>query len=255
MNLSNGNAVEVLPPVNARLMACKGTSRVTRADLALIDTPASTDTFQTVPHKTFIDEVEKSLQYRRIRIIKDDYAVSNDGMKMFALLVLNADHEGVQFAIGLRTANDKSMSLAMTAGYQVTVCSNMMFTGEFKPLSAKHTKHFDLIESVSLGIDRIQRGFEPLRSQIDAKRTTELSETEAMTVVYKAFMQYKFPVTLMKTVHKEFFVAPSYDQFKPSTLWSLENAFTTAFKQLQPVRQFEMTARLGKFMRVCTAPF
>lgn len=62
-------------------------------------------------------------------------------------------------------------------------------------------------------------------------------------------MTYRLPVKLMKTVHKEFFVQPSHDEFKERTLWGLENAFTTSFKQLQPVRQYEMTARLGKFLQ------
>jgi hypothetical protein len=60
-------------------------------------------------------------------------------------------------------------------------------------------------------------------------------------------MHRKFPVTLMKTVHQEFF-EPSYDEFKPRTLWSLENSFTSAFKKLNPVSQFQATARLGKFL-------
>jgi hypothetical protein len=66
-------------------------------------------------------------------------------------------------------------------------------------------------------------------------------------------MESRFPVKLMKTVHREFFVAPSYDEFKPQTVWSLSNAFTTAFKDLAPVRQYEMTARLGKFLTQYTA--
>ncbi|HVG29009.1 MAG TPA: hypothetical protein VM864_04745 [Pyrinomonadaceae bacterium] len=61
-------------------------------------------------------------------------------------------------------------------------------------------------------------------------------------------MNYRFPVKLMKTVHREFFVSPSHAEFEQRTVWSLENAFTTAFKTLQPVRQYEMTARLGKFL-------
>ncbi len=55
-------------------------------------------------------------------------------------------------------------------------------------------------------------------------------------------------MSLMRSVHHEFFVAPSYDEFKPKTLWSLENSFTSIFKKLKPVAQFEATAKLGKFL-------
>lgn len=53
--------------------------------------------------------------------MRDEYAVSPDGMRLFGLLELNSEYEGLRFA--------------------------------------KHTKHFDLIESLPVGVDRIQRGF------------------------------------------------------------------------------------------------
>jgi hypothetical protein len=252
---TNGEA-EILPPdpnVNAKLMAHCGTQKVTRLDLTALPVPESTETFKPIPHALLIDRLEEALAFRHISITRDEYAVSKDGMRMFGLLELNADHEGVRFAIGLRTANDKSMRLGMVAGFRVFCCDNMSLSGDFKPLLAKHSKNFDLTESLSIGGDRIQRGWEPLRRMIDAKRTLQLTEGQAQNVIYNAFMRERFPVKLMKAVHQEFFIAPSYDEFKMSTLWSLENAFTTSFKQLQPVRQYEMTARLGKFLKPYTS--
>lgn len=101
----------------------------------------------------------------------DEYAVSPDGMKLFGLLELNSEYEDVRFAIGLRNANDKSMRLGMVAGCRVFVCDNMTPSGDFKPLLAKHTKNFDLTESLALGVDRIQRNWQSLRAAIDFKRT------------------------------------------------------------------------------------
>jgi hypothetical protein len=247
-------APELLSPVNATLLSnARKTQRVTRAELALLETPPATDTFQPISHARLIESLEESLSLRLIRIKREEYAVSPDGMKLFGLIELNAEFQGVRFAIGLRNANDKSMRLGMVAGYRVFVCDNMALGGDFKPLLAKHSKRFDLVESVSIGVDRIQRGFQPLRQLIDGMRARELSTDEARSIIYRAFMENRFPVKLMKTVHREFFVAPSYVEFKPSTVWSLSNAFTTAFKELAPVRQYEMTARLGKFLTQYTA--
>ncbi len=67
-------------------------------------------------------------------------------------------------------------------------------------------------------------------------------------MIYRAFLIDKFPMSLMRSVHHEYFVAPSYDEFKPRNLWSLENSFTSVFKKLKPVAQFEATAKLGKFL-------
>jgi hypothetical protein len=34
----------------------------------------------------------------------------------------------------------------------------------------------------------------------------------------------------------------------PRTIWSLSNAFTSAFKELDPIPQFRATAKLGEFL-------
>ena len=241
---------EVVTPVSGRLLSDgRKTQKVTRAELALIETPSSTDTFQPIPHARLIDSLEESLSFRHITITREEFALSPDGMKLFGLIELNAEFQGVRFAIGLRNANDKSMRLGMVAGYRVFICDNMALGGDFKPLLAKHTKHFDLVESVSIGVDRIQRGFQPLREMITLMRTHEITTGEAQSLIYRAFMENRFPIKLMKAVHQEFFIAPSHDEFKQPTMWSLSNAFTTAFKDLAPVRQYELTAKLGKFLQ------
>jgi hypothetical protein len=241
--------------MDATLMTHVGARKVARQELSLVPTPPATDTFKPIAHAALIDELENSLAFRHIRIERDEYAVSPDGMRLFGLLELDAEYEGVRFAIGLRNANDKSMRLGMVAGYRVFVCDNMALSGDFKPLLAKHTKHFDLVESLSIGVDRIQRGFGPLRDAITFKRSYRLRDDEARSMIYQAFMENRFPLKLLKTVHHEFFVAPSHDEFKPQTVWSLENAFTTAFKELKPVRQYEATAKLGKFLGPYTQAF
>jgi hypothetical protein len=42
-------------------------------------------------------------------------------------------------------------------------------------------------------------------------------------------------------VHREFFIAPSFEEFKEKTVWSLKNAFTTAFKKLKPDQPYQST--------------
>lgn len=236
------------PKVDATLMVHAGATKITRDDLAGIETPPETDTFKPVPHHVLVEALEESLAFRRITIEREEYAVTPDGMKLFGLVELNAEFDGVRFAIGLRNANNKSMRLGMVAGMKVLICDNMALSGDFKPLLAKHSKNFDLIESVSLGVDRIQRGFEPLKKAIEFKRGFQMRPMDAQALIYRAFMVQRFPIKLMKQVHKEFFIKPSFDEFRPQTLWSLENAFTTSFKQLLPVKQYEATAKLGKFL-------
>ncbi|HEX8289195.1 MAG TPA: hypothetical protein VF556_14435 [Pyrinomonadaceae bacterium] len=199
-----------------------------------------------------VDSLEEALNLRNFRIVRSSFAASPDRMKLFGLLEINATTEGVRFAIGLRNSNDKSMRLGLVAGYKVKVCDNMMFEGEFKPMLAKHTKGLDLIESVSIGVDRIHRGFEPLSRSIKTKRLTQITDDEARVLIYQVFLEEKFPITLIKDVHRNYF-EPPHKEFGERTLWSLENAFTESFKELVPIRQYEMAAKLGKFVQPVVA--
>jgi hypothetical protein len=69
-------------------------------------------------------------------------------------------------------------------------------------------------------------------------------------VIYEAFVEGGLcvPQYLARTVHDRYF-NPIHEEFAPRTLWSLSNAFTSAFKDLEPVPQFKATARLGEFLQ------
>jgi hypothetical protein len=106
-----------------------------------------------------------------------------------------------------------------------------------------------------MGVDRIQRGWQPLREAIEFKRRHPLADSNAQSLIYRAFMENKFAVKLLRAVHREFFISPSYEEFRDKTVWSLENAFTTAFKELRPAQQYQATAKLGKFLQPFTPAF
>ena len=149
------------------LLAHCGSNKLTRQELSIIPTPEGTLTHHPLPHHEIVEALLEALAFRHISVVRDEYAVSQDGMKMFGVLDLEAAIEGCRFSIGIRNANDKSMRLAMTVGYRVFVCDNMAFQGDFSPVLAKHTKLFSLVDAVSVGVDRMQRNFEPMRRQIE----------------------------------------------------------------------------------------
>ena len=96
---------------------------------------------------------------------------------------LETEMNGCRFSIGVRNSYDKSMRLATTSGYRVFVCSNMAFSGDFTPVLAKHSKSFSLIDCVSVGIDRMQRNFEPMRKQVEVWQRSELADVRAKDVI------------------------------------------------------------------------
>jgi hypothetical protein len=52
---------------------------------------------------------------------------------------------------------------------------------------------------------------------------------------------------LLPEIHRLYF-EPQYPEFSARTMSSLSNAFTSAFKKLDPVPQFKATAKLGAFL-------
>ncbi len=230
------------------LISGRETTLINRSALRHLPVPEATATFQPIPHHQLVEQIHESLSYRRLQVVREEFAVSPDGMKLFGLIELNVEYSGVRFAIGLRNSNDKSMRVGLVAGYRVMVCENKMLTGDFNPLLAKHSKNFNLIDALSIAVDRIQRNIAGVEKSIEFKKHYELDEESARNMIYRAFLVDKFPMSLMRSLHHEFFIAPSFEEFKPRNLWSLENAFTNCFKKLKPVQQFEATAKLGKFL-------
>jgi hypothetical protein len=119
----------------------------------------------------------------------------------------------------------------------------------FTPVLAKHTKSFNLVDTLSVGVDRIQRNFEPLQRQVETWRKTQITDDTARLIFYSAFIDGRLeaPRSLLPEVHRLYF-EPQYPEFSARTMWSLSNAFTSAFKKLDPVPQFKATPKLGGFL-------
>jgi hypothetical protein len=61
----------------------------------------------------------------------------------------------------------------------------------FTPVLAKHTKSFNLVDTLSIGVDRIQRNFEPLQRQVETWRKTQITDDTAKLIFYSAFIDGK----------------------------------------------------------------
>jgi len=225
------------------------TAKLTRQQLAAVATPLGTATHRPVPHAEVVEALVETLGFRHIGVVHEEFAVSKDGMKMFGVLDLDTGMHGCRFSIGVRNAHDKSMRLAMTVGYKVFVCENMAFSGDFQPVLAKHSKHFSLQNALSIGVDEMQRNFDGMRRQVDSWKEAQLTDVAAKLVIYRAFIEsdLEVPRHLARPVH-DFYFSPQHEEFQPRTLWSLSNAFTSAFKQLEPIPQFRATAKLAGFL-------
>jgi hypothetical protein len=223
--------------------------KIGRSQLAQIPVPEATSTHKPVPHHVIVEALAETLSFRHIRVVNEEYAVSFDGMKMFGVLDLETQMEGCRFSIGIRNSHDKSLRLGLTAGLRVFVCSNMAFSGEFHSCPGEAYEELQPDRHACSGCGPDQRGFEPMRRQVEEWREAQITDERAKLIPYAAFIDGKLeaPRTLLPEVHRLYF-QPEYEEFSPRTMWSPSNAFTSAFKELDPIPQFKATAKLGAFL-------
>src|SRR5712692_9492334 len=72
------------------------------------------------------------------------------------------------------------------------------------PVLAKHSKSFSLVDAISVGVDRMQRNFEPMRRQVETWRAQQLTSATAKLIIYRAFIEDELdaPKHLARRVHK-----------------------------------------------------
>lgn len=220
-----------------------------RQDLKDLATPERTSTHVPIPHCRFVETLAESLHYRHLEIVAEEYAVSHDGMRFFGVLTLSVEESGVRIAVGLRNSHDKSFSLGLTVGRRVLVCDNLALFGDYMPVMRKHTKGVEIEAVLAVAVDQMQRNFEPMRRQIDFFRGCDLSDQRAKLIICDAFLggMADLPKHLGTVVYDHYFV-PKYPEFEPRTMWSLENAFTSALKELEPVARLRAVGRLAPFL-------
>ena len=234
------------------LIAGSDTSgKLTREELALVPTPQSTPTHQVIPHIDIVHSLEEQLGFRHIAIASEEYAVTKDGTNFFGVMTLDQGMDGASFALGVRNSHTKQFRLSIVVGLRIFVCSNLSFAGDFNIVLAKHSKNFSLRNTISIGIDEAQRGFGPMQIQVSRWKETQVSDDQAKLTIFDAFVLGKLdaPKHLTRQVWKNWH-EPAHDEFRPRTVYSLQNAFTSAFGAfLDPIPHYRATAGLGRFFQ------
>lgn len=223
---------------------------LSRQELIALPTPAGTATHRPVPHHEVVQALVETLKFRHIAPVKEQYCVDKTGMKLFGTMELETTFHGCRFALGIRNSHDKSMSLGITVGYRVMVCENLAFHGDYTPVMRKHTRNFNLADALSIGVDNIQRNFEPMVKDVERWQDCQITDTSAKLLIYEAFVEgaMDIPKHLMRPTH-DYYFQPPHEEFTPRTLWSLNNSFSGAAKQLEPIPRQRAAAEIGSFFQ------
>lgn len=232
--------------VNGQLLSHVDTDLVTRDQLAVIPAPEPTRTWRPIPHIELVQTLQQALWENRIGIREEKFALRRDGSTLFGVLQLAyEDTPDGQAALGIRTSNDKSMSIQICAGLSVFVCDNLVFRGDLIALNRKHTVGLNLRTELMGAVCRFQEHFGRLTGEIQDLKARRLADPDAKVLIHDIFVRGIFPLRFLPEVSTSYF-QPTVEAWKDRTYWSLHNAFTLAAKQMPISTRLPAIQELGR---------
>lgn len=230
------------------LLAHSGARQISREKLNTIEPPRGTRTWKPIGHDELVSALEAELGWRGLSIRAEAFAVQRSGAVLFGVLDL-AWRRTDEFAaaIGLRTANDKTLSLQIAVGLRVFVCDNLVFSGDLIALRRRHTARLELSKEIAGAMDRYQEGALDLERGIARLKDLAVSEARAKGLVFDVFRQGILPLHFFRPVSKVYFDGLADEPTSEArTLWFLYNVFTSQVRWMPPATAFRATIRLGR---------
>ena len=235
--------------MSSTLIAHRGAKIISKEQLKMIPPPEGTSTWKPVAHDKLLSVLENEVQSRGMTITKTQLAVQRDGTMFFGILDLKSetDYGDYTSSLGIRAGNNRKMSIQIAVGARVFVCDNLAFSGAMIALKRKHTSKLSVEEEIKKAIERYKHQFALYSESIEQQKTIKLTDSEARSIMFRAFEERDLPIKLFHNVITNYF-EPEHVEFKPRTLWSLNNAFTESVKSLPEGRKFFALAKVGKLL-------
>ncbi|HKI10521.1 MAG TPA: hypothetical protein VKA02_00300 [Candidatus Acidoferrum sp.] len=94
--------------------------KLTRAQLALVETPQSTATHQVIPHIDIVQALEEQLGFRHIAIASEEIR-RHEGRQEFLRRddARSQGMDGASFALGVRNSHSKLFRLSIVVGMRL----------------------------------------------------------------------------------------------------------------------------------------
>jgi hypothetical protein len=239
------------------LLLQRGGREVTAEQLDKVTCPPPTDTWFPIPHRRVLDTTVETLGAAGFEVAETHLALSRNDARFFGTLDLRTPlAPGVTLAVGIRNSTDKSLPIAFCAGHRTLVCDNLAFSAEVV-IARKHTRHGGARfgEAVCRAVQQLHQYREVEATRIRRFQETELSADQADALLLRAYEGEIVSTPLLPQVIREW-REPSFAEFRPRTLWSLFNSFTTVLgerRRSNPQQFAALTIRLQQFLGADTA--
>jgi hypothetical protein len=215
------------------LMLHKGAREVTREIVEAVPVPAPEGRWHPLSHGSVLDLVVKRLGVAGFEVARQRLALSRNDQRLFAVLDLASRVSdacgGITLACGVSNSLDKSTAVRIVLGSRVFCCDNLALRGSVL-VAKKHTRH--VVARFEEAVARVMGELEEFRRAETARialfREKDLSDARAHSLMLRAFRAEIVSHLLLRRVMK-LWEEPEREEFRPRTLFSLENAFTSAF--------------------------
>lgn len=153
------------------LLLHAGAQPIEYDELRTLPVPVSTATHVPIAHHAVVDMVKYSLGFYGHDVVHEDYGVTPDAARFFAVLSLRSAYGDYTDTVGLRNSHDKRFPIGISFGSRVFVCDNLAFCGDHV-IRRKHTTNAkrdlpglvaEVVEPLSLQRERQALQFERYR--------------------------------------------------------------------------------------------
>lgn len=202
-----------------------------------------------VPHYDAIVSFRDQLAEHNIQVLNETIVLSPDTFRLMYLADIAAkDTDEYVYQVGFINNNDRSKAFTGLAGTKVFINNAQMHYSD----SSYKTRHTTNVREMLYERNaHIIRWFEEFYAEqtgrIEAMKNTEVTD-EILGAVVLSYIRNRYTLssTNIKNIVKEY-DDPKYDEFKPRTLWSLQNTTAEVFKKVKsPLLKLEVMEIFGE---------
>jgi len=210
-----------------------GSHLVTAEQLAALEPPKATASYTPVPYHELVDLVRTTAKERTGLAVRDEqFGISRMGKRFFGVLTLDTGAGDRGLAIGVRSSDDMSMSVAIATGGKVFVCSNLCFSGDAVVVMRRHSKHvWDTLRStVDDAIGRASMNYEAMDRHIRLMGEKPMTLDDGYSLLGR-MAGHKILSSRQLTVATGDWRTPRHAEFEDRNAWSLYNCVTESLKK------------------------
>jgi hypothetical protein len=211
--------------------------------------PAWTDTWHPLSHGQVIDAVQLATQQLGWQIGRKAYSIRK-GSEMFATWEIQNQGNGEgNFELGFRNSIAKTLAVGVCIGRHITVCSNLIFRGDFV-IFRKHTGALYFDEICVMAVEALQTlegQFDLLKQWQDGLKNISLADSQVASLLLAGMAR---PYPIMPPARFGEFKELYFDEGSKytRTMHGFHGALTEMMKDAHPVRLPQLSQNLVRFV-------